>query len=467
MKGSTRNLREVLMVVVAMTLAILACGPVTAPTKVPPTQAPPPTVAIEATETSAPEPTEAAPTEAPQPTAKPAPKATKPAPAPTQASQGGASFTDDFSDPKSGWGVGSSDTSTAAYGTNEFVIKVNKTKWFSWTTAGQTDLSNIHIEVKAQKLTATGKAAFGVMCDYQDKDNYYLMGFTVDGYYAIIKTENGQDTFLTSTKSVWTKTTAYKLNATSYQIGADCADGQLALYVDGNQVDSVSDSTFTKGDVGLFVNTFDQAKSEVHFASFDAAPMGGGSTQSGQVLFQDNFSDPNSGWDTTTGDNHTTAYGNGDYIVTVTNASKIGWGNAGQTTLADIHVDVTAKSVGAAKDAAFGVVCDYQDTNNFYYLGITSDGYYAIVKVVDNQDTFFTSTKNEWVKTTKFKLNAASYQLGADCANGTLALYVDGKQIDTADDATFTSGDVGLFAGTFDVPNAEVHFSNFVATSMK
>lgn len=463
MKGSIRPLRAVLTVAVAMTLATLACGTVTSPTKAPPTKEAPPTVAVESTDTSVPEPTEAAPT---APPAKP----TKPAPteaAPTQASQGGATYADDFSDPTSGWGVGSSATSSSAYGTSEFVMKVSKAKWFSWSTAGQTDLSDSHIEVTAQHLTATGAAAFGVMCDYQDKNNYYMLGFTVDGYYAIIKTQDGKDTILTSTKGVWEKTDKYQQNTQSYQIGADCANGQLALYVDGTQVDSVSDSTFTKGDVGLFINTFDQAKSEVHFANYVVTPFsGGGGTQTGKVVFKDDFSDPNSGWDTSNGSNHTTAYGNGDYVVTVSAASKIGWGNA-QTTLSDVHIDVTAKSVGDAKDAAFGIICDYQDTNNFYYLGITSDGYYAIVKVKDNQDTFFTSAKNEWVKSTKFKLNAPSYQLGVDCAKGKLGLSVDGVQIDTATDSAFTDGEIGLFAGTFDVPNAEVHFSNVVATSLK
>jgi hypothetical protein len=456
MKGLTRHLPSVLMCVVAMTLATLACGGVTAPTPtVPPTQPPAPTsppVATRAPTKPAPKPTKAAPTAG-------APTETAPAATPA-----GSSYTDDFSDSTSGWGVGSSATSSAAYGTNEFVIKVNKTKWFSWTTAGQTDLSNIHIEVTAQNLAQAGNAGFGVLCNYLDKNNYYLLGFTPDGYYAIIKTQGGNDTFLTSTKNQWIKTDKYQINAASYQIGADCGGGTLALYVDGTQIDSVSDSTFTKGDVGLFVNTFDQAKSEVHFATFAATPLGGAS-QAAQPVYQDNFTDPNSGWDAQTGANHTTAYGSGEYIVTVSQPSKIGWGNA-QTTLSDVHIDVTAKSVGAAKDAAFGVICDYQDTNNFYYLGITSDGYYAIVKVQDNQDTFFTSAKNQWIKTSKFKLNAASYRVGVDCGTGTLALYVDGTPIDTASDSTFTTGEIGLFAGTFDNPGAEIHFSNLVAMSL-
>jgi hypothetical protein len=41
--------------------------------------------------------------------------------------------------------------------------------------------------------------------------------------------------------------------APSYRIGADCgSDGTLTLYVDGQKVDSVTDTTYTSGSVGLF-----------------------------------------------------------------------------------------------------------------------------------------------------------------------------------------------------------------------
>ena len=55
--------------------------------------------------------------------------------------------------------------------------------------------------------------------------------------------------------------------------GADCGGGVLTLYVDGNQIDSVTDTTYTKGDVGLFVCSGSNANAEVRFDDFVATKL--------------------------------------------------------------------------------------------------------------------------------------------------------------------------------------------------
>jgi len=43
-------------------------------------------------------------------------------------------------------------------------------------------------------------------------------------------------------------------------------------------------------------------------------------------------------------------------------------------------------------------------------------------------------------------------------------VYANGTLLGSADDSTFTSGDVGLEAGTFDVGGTEIRFDNFVVS---
>jgi hypothetical protein len=50
----------------------------------------------------------------------------------------------------------------------------------------------------------------------------------------------------------------------------------------------------------------------------------------------------------------------------------------------------------------------------------------------------------------------------ADCIGNLLILYVNGILVGSAVDADFTSGDVGILAGTFDQPGVDVYFDNFV-----
>lgn len=186
------------------------------------------------------------------------------------------SYSDDFSNPNSGWSVGSSATSSLAYGQNEFVIKLNKASWMTWSNAGQTNLTNIHIEVTAQKLTNTGDAAFGIVCNFVDNKNFDYLGFSRTGYYEIAKFVDSMATLLTSTNNTWVTSDQIQQNSGSYQVGADCGNGTLALYVDGTQIASVTDGTFTKGDVGLFAATsLNVAQAEVHFANFTATALTG------------------------------------------------------------------------------------------------------------------------------------------------------------------------------------------------
>jgi len=64
--------------------------------------------------------------------------------------------------------------------------------------------------------------------------------------------------------------------------------------------------------------------------------------------------------------------------------------------------------------------------------------------------------------------NTSSHRIGADCGNGTLTLYVDGKVIDSVTDYTYANGGVGLFAWSgLNISSADVTFDDFIMTSLK
>ena len=152
---------------------------------------------------------------------------------------------------------------------------------------------------------------------------------------------------------------------------------------------------------------------------------------------------------------------NNEYVITVKKTDWFRWGNASQDNLSDIHIETTARNTGAAADDTFGVMCHYVDTKNYCYVGIGSDGYDVIAKDIDGKDE--TLSKG----TDKVPQNKDSYQLGVDCGNGKLALYVNGKKIDSAADDALTTGKVGLFAWSSKDTGVEVHFDDFVVTALK
>lgn len=186
----------------------------------------------------------------------------------------GSLFKDDFSSSDSGWGTGTDTDSSMEYTGGEFVTQVYTPDWFVWSVPGEDDLENVHIEVTAKDTTQFGDTAFGVICSHQVTDSYYYFAITSAGDYAIAKTAVAQDDLFLTNDDQWGQSDAITPNAASYRIGADCGNGVLTLYVDGKQVDSVTDSTYTKGDTGLFVWTGSNGSAEVKFDDFVVTKLG-------------------------------------------------------------------------------------------------------------------------------------------------------------------------------------------------
>ena len=181
-------------------------------------------------------------------------------------------------------------------------------------------------------------------------------------------------------------------------------------------------------------------------------------TNESDVLFQDDFSDPNSGWDKIATEGGITNYEDGIYRIFVDQASTDVWANPG-LDFSDVIIEVSAKKVGGADDNDFGVLCRSVDTNNFYFFIISSDGYYGIGKVVDGQQSLIGMDAME--PSEVIKKGEEMNWLHAECVGSRLALWVNDQKIKQVEDTQFTQGDVGLIAGSFDTPGTDIHFDNF------
>lgn len=177
------------------------------------------------------------------------------------------------------------------------------------------------------------------------------------------------------------------------------------------------------------------------------------------VLFQDDFSDTSSGWDRVDVDDGITDYVDGVYRILVNTPSTDVWANPG-LDFTDTVVEVEATKVGGPDDNDFGVICRYQNESNFYFFIISSDGYYGLGKVVDGEQILI--GEEELMPSDDIQLGNVTNMIKADCVGSTLALYANGAQLASVQDASFTSGDVGLMAGTFSESGTDIHFDNFV-----
>lgn len=192
-----------------------------------------------------------------------------------------------------------------------------------------------------------------------------------------------------------------------------------------------------------------------------ACSLAGGAAQNlpEGVLFQDDFSDSSSGWDQVNSEEGITDYENGVYRIWVNAAETDIWANPG-LDFTNTVVEVDATKVGGPDDNDFGVVCRYQDVNNFYFFVISSDGYYAIGKFMGGEYKLIGT--EQMLPDEAIHQGNASNQIKADCVGSHLVLHVNGSKLTDVEDTAFASGDVGLIAGSFGEIGVDIHFDNFV-----
>jgi len=201
--------------------------------------------------------------------------------------------------------------------------------------------------------------------------------------------------------------------------------------------------------------------------SSDTPPTGNESGSSvsndpaSNVLFQDDFSDPTSGWDQINEVEGITDYSNGVYRILVNTDNTDVWANPG-LSFSDTVTQVEATKVGGPDDNDLGLICRYQDESNFYFFIISSDGFYGIAKVLNGEQELVGLENMEYSEA--INQGNATNRLQAECVGQTLTLYVNDQQVFQTTDAQFSGGDVGLIAGTFDVACTDVHFDNFVVS---
>ncbi|HEY5270994.1 MAG TPA: hypothetical protein VII97_11695 [Anaerolineales bacterium] len=186
---------------------------------------------------------------------------------------------------------------------------------------------------------------------------------------------------------------------------------------------------------------------------------GGGNGQ--QILFQDDFTNVNSGWDHSATQNGTADYANGGYEIHITATSLSMWANSSKEFQNDVRIEVDATKTGGPDDNAFGMQCRYQDVDNYYYFYISSDGYVGIGVNNAGTKTIISSSDGNLTSDSSINQGAATNHLRVDCIGNTLTLFVNGTQVATATDSTFTGGDVGLMARTYSVGGTDIMFHNF------
>ena len=184
-------------------------------------------------------------------------------------------------------------------------------------------------------------------------------------------------------------------------------------------------------------------------------------TPSGAVLFQDDFSDPSSGWEIF----NQIETGTMDYFDSLFRIHVLGeyqmLSSFPGLFFSDVQVEADMIKVVGKSDDMFGLVCRAMDKQNYYFFVISSDGYYGIGKVIAGVQSILGTQgmmPSEIISQGKNKNH-----LRADCIGDKLILSVNGQELQSVIDNDIDHGDVGILAGTLQDPENVVLCDNFQA----
>lgn len=172
-------------------------------------------------------------------------------------------FEDDFGDTDSGWEVGEYESGSVGYKSGVYFVTALGES-IMWGVASRSFNDTI-IEVDTTQISAgpDDNNSYGVICREQGDEygsGYYLL-ISGDGGYAIYKAE-GED--LKALKE-WAESSTVRQGNAPNHMRVICDGSTLALFVNGQRLAEVEDSTFTRGDIAFVALSLEDEPTEIHF----------------------------------------------------------------------------------------------------------------------------------------------------------------------------------------------------------
>lgn len=183
-------------------------------------------------------------------------------------------------------------------------------------------------------------------------------------------------------------------------------------------------------------------------------------------LFADDFSgELDCGWATYAQGGGTATIDNAAMQLTVGQAAQLWWTNPGRD-FDDVIITAEARQVDGPNDNAYGLICRYQNEENFYVFLVSGDGYYAIGKYQSGSETVtYLTPDRQYQSSDAINVGVASNELRVSCIGNTLSFEVNGIELISVTDPTFVTGDIGLAASTLQPGTAIIEFDNVLVTA--
>ncbi len=370
-------------------------------------------------------------------------------------------YQDDFTNPASGWPEEKFDNYFIGYHEPEY-YHVEITSPSYKTTVFEPEkqsFGDASIETKvftnSKKTSETGDFTYGVAFR-RSGDQYYA--FTISPRsqkWSVLKS--------TSTSlDVLAEGSETGINALDVEdvLRVDAQGSNFALYINNKLVGQTSDSDYASGEAGFFVQTLDAANIHIHFDTLVIQKLKAPQPLASS-LYQDDFTNPASGWPEEKFDNYFIGYHEPEYYhveitspnykTTVFEPEKKNFSDASVET----KVFTNSKKTSETGDFDYGVA--FRRSGDQYYAFAISPRTKQW-QVLKSSSTSLTAL----AEGTEAGINALDVEdtLRVESQGSSFSFYINDKLVGQVTDADYASGDIGFFVQTLDATNVHIHFDS-------
>ena len=180
-----------------------------------------------------------------------------------------------------------------------------------------------------------------------------------------------------------------------------------------------------------------------------------------EMVFQDPLK---SGyWVTERNENYQMQYSHGGYSISSELKNDIAY-SVRNDVYSNVRVKVDSERIAGPGDGYYGIICNFQNSGNYHFLGVGVDGWYGIGIKQGSQMRYIEEGIDH---SGAIKKGNSLNTLQADCTQGKLTLWVNDISIASVNDSTFTTGMVGVGVGNRVLTGMHMVFTNFEVFSIE
>ena len=173
------------------------------------------------------------------------------------------SYTDDFSNPQSGWAAGDTGNTRRSYVDGEYEILVRNPGW--WAGALCPADKRLNYTVEADMRIAQGAGSYGLIFGWVDLQHFYLFEVVPDGQFYVVWKFEGNWVQLVP----WTSSNAVLPSGAVNRLAVERNGAQITLHINSQFLQTIEDGTYL-GELGtgLYVQADASSAATVRFDNF-------------------------------------------------------------------------------------------------------------------------------------------------------------------------------------------------------